>query len=97
MSLSLAIEQIQRRSFWCDFKAADKTPRNAKERAAEERRDAVIRIIRLIGGRASVSEIQNELDCSMASVRNITGKMVTDGRIIRSGLKNNSVAYEVAP
>lgn len=95
MSLAISLDQIQRPSFWGEFKAAERTIYGNRDRAAEERRQAILAVIRRNGGRASVAEIQDELGCTMAGVRNITGKMVTSGMIVRCGLKNGSMAYEV--
>ena len=93
MSLRLAIEQIQKPTWWFEDSDSEFTDK-WKHESGKVKKDVVLKHIRQ-AGRADCAQIRRATGYTTQSIRYVTAKLIEDGKIRKVGVSSNRVFWEV--
>jgi len=95
MSLHLALEQIQRPSWWSENEPPEyKYMRHGKASGPAKKKANVLAHIRANGRRSDAALLVKLTGYTIQSIRYVTGKLIEDGLIRRVPRSDNRVLWE---
>ena len=93
MSLQLALEQIQKPTWWFEDSDREFTDK-WKHESGKVKKDVVLNHIRL-SGRADCGQIRRSTGYTTQSIRYVTSRLIEDGKIRKVDVSSNRVIWEV--
>ena len=92
MSLQIAIQQIQKPSFYGQQTPNQKDHSHYRDRFIDSnaRREEILRILRITGKPMDYETLSAQTKLTWQSLRNLINTLVTDGKVMRSKAKNKN-------
>jgi len=95
MSLSIALAQIQRPSWWNSYPAAKPVSCNIKRKASSDyMREEIKRHLAQGNGKRMFADLAEDMEVTVASLRGLLKPLVDDGKVKRT-IESNVVFIEL--